>query len=125
MKIAVSAQGPDLDSPVDPRFGRAKAFVVFDTETHQVTGLDNQVNLNAVQGAGIQAARAVAQAGVSALITGNVGPKAFAALQAAEIAVYRPATPGTVREAIAAFQSRQLTQVHQPNVEGHWGQGPS
>lgn len=120
MKIAVSAQGPSLESPVDPRFGRAKTFVVFDTETRQATALDNQLNLNASHGAGIQAARAVAEAGVSALITGNVGPKAVAALRAAPIDIYTGAT-GSVREAIAAFESGRLTQTHQANIEGHRG----
>jgi len=32
-KIAVSSEGPTLDSPVDPRFGRAAGFVIIDPET--------------------------------------------------------------------------------------------
>jgi len=119
MKIAVTAQGGDLESLGDPRFGRARVFVVFDTETQQCISVDNQVNFNSVQGAGIQAAGAVADLGVSAVITGNVGPKAFAALQAAQLAVYTGAT-GTVREAIEAFQAGRLNLAHSPNVQGHW-----
>jgi predicted Fe-Mo cluster-binding NifX family protein len=33
MKFAVASQGNDLQSPLDPRFGRAKYFIVVDTET--------------------------------------------------------------------------------------------
>ncbi|MGQ9574832.1 MAG: NifB/NifX family molybdenum-iron cluster-binding protein [Thermoguttaceae bacterium] len=119
MKIAVTAQGRDLDSPVDPRFGRARAFVVFDTDTGQATVHDNQVNLNALQGAGIQAARMMAQLGVSAVITGHVGPKALAALQAGNLTVYTGAT-GTVRQAVEAFQAGRLHPADKADVKGHW-----
>ena len=33
MKVAVSSEGPGLDSQVDPRFGRAGGFVIVDMET--------------------------------------------------------------------------------------------
>ncbi|MDH3567576.1 MAG: dinitrogenase iron-molybdenum cofactor biosynthesis protein, partial [Desulfobacteraceae bacterium] len=33
MKIAVTSRGKDLDSPVDPRFGRAAYILVVDTKT--------------------------------------------------------------------------------------------
>ncbi len=61
MKIVVTAQGSNLDSPVDPRFGRARYFLLIDTDTGQFTAHDNVQNLNAPQGAGIPAAQTVAQ----------------------------------------------------------------
>jgi len=33
MKIAITSQGQDLNSPVDPRFGRAKTLIVVDIDT--------------------------------------------------------------------------------------------
>ena len=57
MKVAVTSQDPDLNSAVDPHFGRAKFFIVVDTETGEFSAHDNAQNLNAVQGAGIQAGR--------------------------------------------------------------------
>ena len=51
MKIVVTSQGTNLDSPVDPRFGRAKHFLLVDTDTMQTTAHDNAQNLNAPQGA--------------------------------------------------------------------------
>ena len=95
MKAVVTAAGPDLQSPVDPRFGRARYFLLVDTQTGQFTAHDNVQNLNAPQGAGIQSAQAVVQLGAEAVLTGNVGPKAFTTLKAGRVAVYTGAA-GTV-----------------------------
>ena len=119
MKIAISAQGAGLDSPVDPRFGRARYFIVADTETGGISAYDNTVNLNAAQGAGIQAAKNVADLGVQAVITGNVGPKAYSTLSAAGIEIYTGAT-GTVRYILDAFRAGKLSPTQRSNVEGHW-----
>lgn len=119
MKIAVSAQGSTPDSPIDPRFGRARYFIVADTESGEFTAHDNAMNLNAAQGAGIQAAKNVADLGVQAAVTGHVGPKAYATLSAAGIDVYTGAT-GSVRDAVQAFLQRTLARVDKATVEGHW-----
>lgn len=47
MKVAVTAQDRTLDSLVDPRFGRARYFLLIDTETGNFTVHDNLQNLNA------------------------------------------------------------------------------
>jgi len=119
MKIVVTAQGPGLDSPVDPRFGRARHFILADTESGAFTAHDNAQNLNAPQGAGIQAAQAVARLGAEAVLTGHVGPKAFAVLKAASIVIYTGAN-GTVREAIDCLKSGKLQAAKVADVEGHW-----
>ena len=103
MKVAVTAQGSDLTSEVDPRFGRAKNFIVVDTDTDEFQVHNNTQNLNAVQGAGIQAGRTVVDLGVAAVITGNVGPKAFTTLQAANVKVY-PRASGTVKDVVEKFK---------------------
>lgn len=71
MKIAITAQGQDLSSQLDPRFGRAKLLIVVDTDTDRFEVHDNTVNLNASSGAGIQTAQNVANLGAEAVITGN------------------------------------------------------
>ncbi len=119
MKVAVTSQGPDLASAVDPRFGRAKFFIVVDTETGEFTAHDNTQNLNAVQGAGIQAAQNVASLGVDAVITGNVGPKAFTTLQAGNVKAYIGAG-GSVSVAVEQLKAGRLECAGKPNVEGHW-----
>lgn len=119
MKVAITSVGEGLDTLVDPRFGRAKYFVVTDLASNQTKTVSNAVNLNAAQGAGIQAAKAVIDLSVKALITGHVGPKAFAALKAGGVAVY-PVTGGTVAGALAQFQAGALKAMAQADVEGHW-----
>lgn len=119
MKVAVTSQGSDLSSQVDPRFGRAKYFVVVDTDTDEFSVHDNTQNLNAAQGAGIQAGRTVADLGVAAVITGNVGPKAFTTLQAGNVQVFLGAS-GTVREAVKKYKAGELQGVQKANVNGHW-----
>lgn len=118
MKVAITSVGEGLGAAVDPRFGRAKTFVLADLETNAIQTVNNAVNLNAVQGAGIQAAKTVAGLGVKALITGHAGLKAFAALQSAGIAIY-PIAGGTVAEALAQFRAGALQAMTQADVEGH------
>jgi predicted Fe-Mo cluster-binding NifX family protein len=119
MKVAVTAQGEEFSSLMDPRFGRASWIHVVDTETGAHQAHDNTVHLNLSQGAGIQTGQNVANLGVEAVITGNVGPNAFRTLQAAKIKVFL-AAPQTVEQAVTAFQEGQLQEVGQANVEGHW-----
>jgi predicted Fe-Mo cluster-binding NifX family protein len=119
MKIAVTAQGTDINADVDPRFGRSRYFIVVDTDNQEVSAVDNEVNLNATQGAGIQAGKKVVELGVQAVITGHVGPKAFATLQAGNIDIYNGAT-GTVADAIEQFNGGKLQKAQNADVKGHW-----
>jgi predicted Fe-Mo cluster-binding NifX family protein len=120
MKVAVTAQGQDFNSLVDPRFGRARYFILVDTETGDFSVHDNVQNLNAPQGAGIQAAQNVANLGAEAVLTGHAGPKAFATLRAAGIAVYTGVS-GAVADAISQCRQGKLTPAQQADVESHWG----
>jgi predicted Fe-Mo cluster-binding NifX family protein len=119
MKIAVTSEGESLEAEVDPRFGRAARFILYDTETREVRSVDNRQSLNAAQGAGIQAAETVSRLGAECLITGHCGPKAFRTLTAAGIRVYTGAS-GTVAETITAFEQGRLQAAASADVEGHW-----
>lgn len=119
MKVAVTVTGATLDSPVDPSFGRAPYIMIVDTDTMAVEALDNQENMNALKGAGIQAATMVSEHGADVLLTGHCGPNAFKALQAAKIGVANNAA-GTVREAVQAYIDGKLSLADESDVEGHW-----
>jgi len=119
MKIAVTAQAKELSSQIDLRFGRAKWLLVIDTETGDCEAHDNIVNSNALQGAGIQTGQNIANLGVEAVITGNVGPNAFKTLNAADVRIFL-AQKQTAQEALESFKAGELEEVDQANVEAHW-----
>lgn len=119
MKIAVSSTGRDLDSPVDPRFGRAAYILIVDTDSMAVEALDNSENVNAFKGAGIQAASMINDKYADVLLTGYCGPNAFKALKAANIKVAGD-VGGTVREAVAAFAAGEVSFASEPNAQGQW-----
>jgi predicted Fe-Mo cluster-binding NifX family protein len=119
MRVAITSEGKSLKDNVDPRFGRAKYFLVVETESRVVEVVDNEQNLNALQGAGVQSAEIVANLDVEAVITGHCGPKAFLALNAAGIDVFTGAT-GTVEEAVELLANGKLSKSEGPDVEAHW-----
>jgi predicted Fe-Mo cluster-binding NifX family protein len=119
MKIAVTSKGTTLDSAVDPLFGRAAYILMVDTETHACEVLNNLENVNALKGAGIQAAGMVSKKGAEVLLTGHCGPNAFKAMAAAKIGVANDAS-GSVKEAIQGYLDGKLPLADKANVEGQW-----
>lgn len=119
MKICVTAGASGLDAPMDPRFGRCPFFVVVDLDSMSEDSIPNS-NATASSGAGIQAAQEIAKQGVSALITGNIGPNAMQTLSAAKIDVYQHQSGGSVRDVVKKFQQGELIGVL-PNVSEHMG----
>jgi len=117
-KIAITSEGPTLEDRVDPRFGRAAGFVVVDLDTMETTFIDNGATQVMAQGAGIQAAENVANAGAAALLTGYVGPKAFTALSAAGIQIIQDVDGMSVGEAVAKFKNGELAVAEAPNAAG-------
>jgi len=121
MRVAISASSPTLDSPVDPRFGRCAYFVVIDPATMAFEAVENE-SISAAQGAGIATAQMIAGKGVEAVLTGNCGPNAYQALEAAHVKVVTGVT-GTVRDAVLAYKEGKLQTVSQANVPSHHGMG--
>ncbi len=119
MKVAVSAIGNTLDSAVDPRFGRAAGFLLVDTETGEYEAIDNSQNLNAMQGAGVQAAQTVCSHRPDYVLTGHCGPKAFRALESAGVKVVI-GIEGTVAEAVEKLKAGEVEPTHAADVQGHW-----
>lgn len=118
MKIAVPASSTAPTTSVEARFARAPVFLVFDTEGETWETLANTQVLNAVQGAGIQAAETLVRHGVNAVLATHCGPKAFRALQAAGVAVYIGVT-GAVDDAVHMLRAGAWQPATGPDVEGH------
>ena len=120
MKVAVTSTGKDLASEVDPRFGRARWFLVVDADTGDVEAIDNSKGGSAASGAGVQAAQRIAGAGAEYVLTGHCGPNAFRALEAAGVKVIVD-VGGTVQEAIDRLARGELEAASGADVGGHHG----
>jgi len=119
MKILVTSEGQQNSSQVDPRFGRAQWFILYDTESQAYESFSNEKNLNLAQGAGIQAAQQVVNRNAEVVITGHCGPKAFDTLSAGGVKIATGAK-GTVVDAIKSFLNGELKVVDSADVQGHW-----
>jgi predicted Fe-Mo cluster-binding NifX family protein len=117
MKIGISATEKGLESIMDQRFGRAAFFLIADSETMQFETIDNTAV--SAGGAGITAAQMMADKGVQAVVTGNVGPNALIVLNAAGIPVYRGKS-ASVRQNIEEFQKGRLEKIADA-VPAHFG----
>ena len=119
MKIAITSTGAKLEDKVDPRFGRCRYFILFDTDTKKFEAIEN-TGAQGMGGVGIQSGQIMADKGVETVFTGSCGPNAFQTLQAAGIKVVTGAT-GTVQEAIDKFKSGDYKVVSQANAPAHSG----
>ena len=122
MKIAISSNHPGgLEVLVDPRFGRCAVFTIYDSATGDVDVVPN-VAAESFSGAGIQAAQLVTDHGITAVLTGHVGPNAYHALAASGITIYT-GVMGTVRNALEQYQAGQLSAVTAATAPAHAGMG--
>lgn len=120
MKICISSTGPDKNSAVDPRFGRCQYFAIYDAEKFDF--VKNEA-WQAPRGAGIAATQQLVDLGCQVLITGNVGPNAFYALQAAGIKVFTGAFGKKVGEALMDYREGKLSQAQAPTGRFGFGRG--
>lgn len=119
MRVGVTATGPELDSLVDQRFGRAEYLLFVDLPERALKAVENKAGRSAAQGAGIQAAQVVIDNRATVLITGHCGPKAYQALKAAGVEVF-VAAGGTVDEVLSRFQEGKLSPAPAADVGGRW-----
>jgi predicted Fe-Mo cluster-binding NifX family protein len=121
MKVAVTSQGPDPRSAIDPHFGRAQYFLVVDTNTGSFVVRANTGPRRTRHAAGIQSAGTLLSMGAEAVISGHIGPKAFATLEAANVKVYQ-ATTNTVNDAIERLKAAELRPLLKADVSEHWAE---
>jgi len=123
MKIAISSTIEDLDSEIDARFGRCTYFLIaeIDKKKKQIKNTKFVENTAQAQmgGAGITAGEIVANEEVDAVITTNLGPRAFQVFDQLGIEIYR--AQGKIKQAIEDFMDNKLEQMNEASGPMHMG----
>lgn len=109
MKIAISANQPNLEGDLDPRFGRCDYFIIIDPDTMEFKAMENPY-AKAMGGVGPDTAHFIVQQDVQVVITGSIGMNAHQALRSAGIEMFT-GVRGSVRDAINAYKSAQLQSI--------------
>ena len=121
MKIVISAATDNIYAGIDQRFGRGTYLIWVDTETLEWHSCENP-GVQVSGGAGIKTAHFVAEKGADAVISGDFGPNAYAALSAANIPIYVFGKQDTtVRAIVNDFKSGKLQAVGEPTRAGEHG----
>jgi len=109
MKIVFTTKGENWDSPMDPRFGRADMFVVYDEENDKLEIIKNNETEAMEHGAGLQSAKKVLDLNPDIIITGNgAGQKALEVLKHSNAKMYTGAGEMSIKEAYEAFKNDKL-----------------
>ena len=118
MKIILSATGKGLESQVDVRFGRCPFYVAVEVENNKITKSESIENPAAMQGggAGISAAQLVANMKPNAVITNNIGPRAFQVLSQVGITVYQG--NGIIQDVVQQYLDGKLKKIESPTGPG-------
>ena len=113
IKVAVSSTGKDVQSEVSDVFGRCQYFIIAEIENKKIVKTEciENTSANQIGGAGIYAAKTVAEKGAEVVITGNIGPRASAVLKQFNIEVYGKGKCKSVEEALREFINGKLERI--------------
>ena len=111
MKIAISSTGKTLESDVDARFGRCNYFLIVEIEDNKIKDFKAIENTGKDQmgGAGITAGQIVANEKVDAIITTNLGPRAFSIFEQFKIKIYQG--EGKIKKVVQDFLDKKLKEL--------------
>jgi predicted Fe-Mo cluster-binding NifX family protein len=112
VKVAVSAEGPDLNARAGGRFGTSAYFIIVDTQTMAFEAVENP-GAAGQRAAGIQAVILAVSQKVDAVLTGFCSPTATKYLSENGIKVVT-GIDGTVGDAVRQYleQIQTLPQTH-------------
>jgi len=116
-RVAIAANGNDLNAQMALRFGPAPYFIIIDLSNNQFVAIPN-TTLADSRGYGIAAAQLVAAQGAKATIAGAYGPQAYDALKALGITPFT-ANPGNVSTVLNQYRSVSLSETTSPTLPGY------
>jgi predicted Fe-Mo cluster-binding NifX family protein len=107
-KVAIASHGDDLDATLSPKGEPCTAFLLVDPQT-----MDFEVvrveSAETIEQASVNAVRAAAKSGATAVITPEIRPACCTALRALAITVALADPEMTVREAVQKYLSGELS----------------
>ena len=106
MKIAISAEGPDLTAQVGHRFGTSPYLIIVDTQTMAFEAISNP-SAGSQGGAGVMAVVLSISKEVDAVLTGYCSPTATRCLSENGIEVLT-AIRATAADAVEQYKKREL-----------------
>ena len=108
MILLISSQQPQLDSPINARFGRSPWLIKMDTQTKKWEAFSNPAASQS-GGAGIAAAQFVIDQKAAGVISGDFGPNAARVLRTANIEMRLFTNEiKTVEQAVESFIQNKL-----------------
>ncbi|NLM16099.1 MAG: dinitrogenase iron-molybdenum cofactor biosynthesis protein [Candidatus Riflebacteria bacterium] len=111
MRIAMPVNEKKAEGTINPSFGRAPYFLIYNTETKETVFVDNKA-MESRGGAGIKAAQTLADNNVEALLVPRLGENAADALNAAEIKIYKTIND-SIKDNIEAFAAGKLSLLEE------------
>ncbi|MFA5406575.1 MAG: NifB/NifX family molybdenum-iron cluster-binding protein [Candidatus Nanoarchaeia archaeon] len=99
MKIAISSNSKTINGEVSEIFGRCPYFIIM--EDGKVIEVIKNISINQRGGAGISAAKLVAEKNVDAVMAGNIGPRALSVLKQFNIKTYLK--KGLIKNAVSGL----------------------
>ena len=110
MKIAFATNGKNLEAKIALHFGRAKNFLIFDTEKETFEVFENPE----IKGKELPP-EFLNRLKVDAVITFSLGPRAFEKFKNYKIKVFK-AINGTILENIEKFKEGELKKLSKEDI---------
>ena len=109
MIICLPADGNSENAAVSASFGRCPYYAFYDTDADRFEIVSNPA-VNAMGGAGIQAAQFIVNRGANIVLTVNMGPNSGEVLQEAGVKIITGVT-GTLREAVERYKKGEFANA--------------
>ena len=115
MKICISSTGNTIEySNIDTTIHRCTFFLIVDKETNSQKAIFNTIRESPSE-IGAMVGQIVANEGIDAVITTDIGPRAFEIFKRYGIKVYH--AKGKIKDAVKQFEQGKLKEITKATVE--------
>ncbi len=111
MKLLLTTDGETLESKIAKRFGEAKYYIIYDTETKEI-----DAKINEGHDDNHSSLIKLAREGVTTFIVGNCGPNAFKVLKKHSARLFL-ARMMIAKDALEKFNNNELNELLEPTLK--------